>query len=87
MTKIYAYCLFDTMNNFAGAYSSLKAVHRDALKLSNRGHSNVYMVYNNTAIKPTLTDLRNTFKGKCNVEVRYRTDNTSIRIYKTKLRE
>jgi hypothetical protein len=87
MTKIYVYCLFDTMNNFAGAYSSLKAVHRDALKLSNRGHSNVYMVYDGSTTKPTLTDLRNIFKGKCDVEVRYRTDNTSIRIYKTKLKE
>lgn len=87
MTKIYIYCLFDTMNNFAGAYSSLKAVHRDALRLSNRGHSNVYMVYENTAAKPNLTDLRNIFKGKCNIEVKYRTDNTSIRIYKTKLVE
>ena len=86
MTKIYIYCLFD-MDNFIGVYSSLKAVHRDALKLSNHGYSSVYMVYQGSAMKPSLTSLRNIFKGKCNVEVRYRTDNTSIRIYKTKLME
>ena len=45
MTKIYVYCLFDTADNFMGAYSSLKAVHRDAIKLANRGHSSVYMIY------------------------------------------
>jgi len=87
MTKIYIYCLFDTMDNFRGVYSSLKAIHRDALKLSNRGHSNVYMVYENKSCKPSLTHLRNVFKGKCDVEIKYRTDNTSIRIFKTKLRE
>ena len=70
-----------------GVYSSLQAIHRDALKLSNRGFSNVYMMYENQAVKPTLTALRNTFKGKCDVEVKYRTDNTSITIYKTKLKE
>lgn len=87
MTKIYIYCLFDTMDNFLGVYSSLKAVHRDALRLSNRGHSDVYMVYDNNKAKPTLTALRNIFKGRHDVEVKYRTNSTSIRIYKTKLKE
>ena len=87
MTKIYIYCLFDTMDHFMGVYSSSQAIHRDALKLSNRGFSNVYMMYENQAVKPTITALRNTFKGKCDVEVKYRTDNTSITIYKTKLKE
>ncbi len=86
MTKIYIYCLFD-LNNFIGVYSSLKAVHRDALKLSNRGSSNVFMISDGQASKPSLTSLRNTFKGKCDVEVKYRTDTTSITIYKTKLKE
>ena len=86
MTKIYIYCLFD-VDRFVGVYSSLKAVHRDALKLSNRGHSNVYMIYEDETMKPSLTLLRNTFKGKCDVEVKYRTDNTSVGIYKTKLKE
>ncbi len=87
MTKIYIYCLFDTANRFIGAYSSLKAVHRDALTLANRGFSNVHMVYDGSVTKPNLTTLRNTFKGKCDIEVKYRTSNTSITIYKTKLKE
>ena len=87
MTKIYIYCLFDTFDNFLGVYSSLKAVHRDALQLSNRGHSNVLMMTDNEVIKPTLTNLRNRFKGRCDCEVKYRTTNTSIKIYKTKLKE
>jgi hypothetical protein len=86
MTKIYIYCLFD-MDSFVGVYSSLKAIHRDALKLSNRGHSSVYMVYENDITKPSLSALRNLFKGKCDMNVKYRTNNTSIRILKTKLRE
>ena len=87
MTNIYIYCLFDVAG-FLGVYSSLKAVHRDALKYANRGYSNVYMVYNNQVVsKPSLTRLRNTFKGKCDIEVKYQTDNTLITIYKTKLKE
>tara|TARA_R100000315_G_C5123076_1_gene70291 strand:+ start:249 stop:509 length:261 start_codon:yes stop_codon:yes gene_type:complete len=86
MTKIYIYCLFD-LNSFIGVYSSLKAVHRDALKLSNRGSSSVFMLSEGQMTKPSLTSLRNTLKGKCDVEVKYRTDTTSITIYKTKLKE
>jgi len=86
MTKIYIYCLFD-MNGFVGVYSSLKAVHRDALQIANRGNSNVYMVYDNTVLKPSLTLLRNTFKGKCDIEVKYRTDSSSVMIFKTRLKE
>ena len=74
-------------DNFMGAYSSLKAVHRDAIKLANRGHSSVYMIYDKVASKPSLTTLRNLFKGKCDIEVKYRTSSTSVRIYKTKLKE
>jgi hypothetical protein len=87
MTKIYIYCLFDTYDNFIGVYSSLQAIHRDALRLANRGVSNVYMVFNNDVSTPSLTSLRNVFKGKCDIEVKYRTESTSIRIYKTKLTE
>ena len=86
MTKIYIYCLFD-VDRFVGVYSSLKAVHRDALKLSNRGFSNVYMVCDDNISRPTLTGLRNIFKGKCDIEVKYRTENTLVKIYKTKLKE
>jgi hypothetical protein len=87
MTKIYIYCLFDTADNFIGAYSSLKAVHRDAIALANRGFSSVLMVHDTSVSKPNLTKLRNVFKGKCDIEVKYRTNNTSITIYKTKLKE
>jgi hypothetical protein len=87
MTKIYIYCLFDTVDSFIGVYSSLKAAHRDALRLSNRGTSNVYMVADEAITKPSLTGLRNFFKGKCDTAVRYRTTSTSIRIFKTKLKE
>ncbi len=87
MTKIYTYCLFDTRDEFLGVYSSLRAVHRDALKFSNRGQSGVYMVADNNVTNPSLTSLRNFFKGKCDVEVVYRTNSTSIRIFKTKLKE
>lgn len=87
MTNLYIYCLFD-LEGFVGVYSSLRAVHRDALKLANRGYSSVYMIYNNDQVcKPSLTRLRNTLKGECDVEVKYRTDNTAIRIYKTRLKE
>jgi hypothetical protein len=86
MTKIYIYCLFD-LDSFVGVYSSIKAVHRDALRYSNRGYSPVYMVYENVVQKPSLTALRNIFKGKCDIEVKYRTSSSSIRVLKTKLRE
>ena len=46
MTKIYIYCLFDGFDRFLGVYSSLKAVHRDALKYCNRGNTKVYMIHN-----------------------------------------
>jgi hypothetical protein len=66
MTKIYIYCLFDKFDNFLGVYSSLKAVHRDAISICNKGTSPVYMVYENTAHKCSLTSLRNVFKRvKC----------------------
>jgi hypothetical protein len=87
MTKIYIYCLFDTMDAFIGVYSSIQAVHRDALKLANRGTSGVYLVYENDVVPPSLTTLRNVFKGKCDVDVKYRTNSTNVRIYKTKLKE
>lgn len=43
MTKIYIYCLFDEKDVFWGVYSSLKAVHRDALKIANQGKFAVFM--------------------------------------------
>ena len=87
MTKIYIYCLFDTMDNFIGVYSSLKAVHRDALKLSNRGTSGVYLFYDNERVTPSLTTLRNVFKGRQDYEVKYKSSAASIRVFKTRLKD
>lgn len=85
MTKIYIYCLFDTFDDFIGVYSSLKAVHRDAIRYCNKGSTKVYMAYENKLSDPSLVKLRNTFKGKCDIHVKYRTDYGSVKIYKTKI--
>ena len=85
MTKIYIYCLFDRLDTFLGVYSSLQAVHRDALRMCNRGNGSVYMKEDNRYVPPTLKLLRNTFKGICDVEVEYRSDNQMVKILKTKL--
>ena len=87
MTKIYIYCLFDRFDGFMGVYSSLKAVHRDALRACNTGTGKVYINIGAAYTTPTLTLLRNTFKGICDVEVEYRSDNQMVKILKTKLKE
>ena len=87
MTKIYIYCLFDRLDNFLGVYSSLKAIHRDAIKLCNRGNTSVVMMAEGQYRSPTLTHLRNIFKGKCDYGVHYLSDGAIARIYKTKLKE
>ncbi len=87
MTKIYIYCLFDKFDNFLGVYSSLKAVHRDALKACNRGNSSVRMIDNNQIKQCSLRLLRNTFKGVCDYEIKYSSDSQLVKILKTKLRE
>ncbi len=87
MTKIYIYCLFDKFDNFLGVYSSLKAVHRDATKICNRGGSKVYMTSTTPAKVASLTLLRNTFKGICDHEVKYQSDRQYVKIFKTKLKE
>lgn len=87
MTKIYTYCLFDHSDVFYGVYSSLKAVHRDAIKICNQGHSGVLMEYKGVYETPSLTKLRNIFKGECDVVVRYVSDAVGAKILKTKLRE
>ena len=86
MTKIYIYCLFDK-DTLMGVYSSLKAVHRDALRLANRGNSRVILQVGSDVFEPSLTILRNTFRGKCDFDVKYRTHSSLIKIYKTKLKE
>jgi len=86
VTKIYIYCLFDEKDVFCGAYSSLKAVHRDALKIANTGASSVFVETSAGPRKPSLSALRNTFKGKCEIWIRYR-GGASSKIVKTKLKE
>lgn len=87
MTKIYIYCLFDRFDAFLGVYSSLQAIHRDAIRACNRGIGSVYMKDGKNYISPSLTHLRNTFKGICDIEVEYRSDSNMVKIFKTKLKE
>ena len=87
MTKIYTYCLFDESDTFWGVYSSLKAVHRDALKIANSGFNQVFMETQEGPKPPSLTLLRNTFKGKCDLWVRYRAGGKVAKFVKTKLKE
>jgi len=89
MTNIYIYCLFETTktNSFRGVYSSLKSVHRDALKLANRGDTPVTLHYKSEKLEPTLKNLRNTFKGICDEFVDYKTNRSVVTVFKTKLKE
>jgi|TARA_Y100000296_G_scaffold58433_1_gene67301 hypothetical protein len=87
MTKIYAYCLFDRQGTFYGVYSSLKAIHRDALKLCNKGRGDVLMSYQGDTQGATLVNLRNTLKGQCDVQVVYHAGQHRAAILKSKLKE
>lgn len=87
MTKLYIYCLFDRFDNFLGVYSSLKAIHRDALVVCNQGSTRIYMQAGDRKTPASLVDLRNTFKGVCDVEVKYFSDRQMVKIFKTKIKE
>lgn len=87
MTKIYIYCLFDRWDIFYGVYSSLKAVHRDALKVANVGTTGVFMETEHGPQKPSLTLLRNTLKGQHDVWVKYGGGTNTAKILKTRLKE
>ena len=87
MTKIYTYCLFDRQGIFYGVYSSLKAIHRDALKLCNKGHGDVLMSYQGSTQSANLVNLRNTLKGQCDVQVVYHAGSHRASILKSKLKE
>ena len=87
MTNIYTYCLFDHDDDFHGVYSSLKAVHRDALKICNQGAAPVVMIYKGTRETPTLTALRNVLKGEIDVQIQYTSGPRQAKIIKTKLKE
>ena len=87
MTNIYIYCLFDGTGQFMGVYSSIKAAHRDALKLANSGNSNVYLQTDEGLKEPDIGLLSNIFKGKCDIIVKYRGGKTTSNILKTRLKE
>ena len=87
MTKLNIYCLFDSHQALHGLYSSIKAVHRDALKLCNNGFSEVYIYNENQPKKPTVTLLRNILKGEFDVKVHYYSDKSKITILKTSIKE
>ena len=87
MTKIYIYCLFEGGDVLHGVYSSLKAAHRDALKLVNTGNRGVFINHNNQMVSPSLKLLRNIFAGEFDVKVSYFSDNKMVSILKTKLKE
>ena len=87
MTKINIYCLFDNQQSLYGVYSSIKAVHRDALKLCNDGHSSVKINHAGSRATPNITMLRNIFKGETDVKVNYASDKTQITILKTSIKE
>ena len=88
MTKIYIYCLFDKDGVLEGVYSSLKAVHRDAIKLCNHGLAPVRLVYGeNKRVSPTMATLRNVFKGEIDTTVSYVSDSNRATVLKTKLKE
>jgi len=87
MTKINIYCLFDNQQSLYGVYSSIKAVHRDALKLCNDGFSSVIINHQGERQKPNITLLRNIFKGETDVKVNYSSDKTRITILKTSIKE
>tara|TARA_B100000287_G_scaffold392297_1_gene404591 strand:+ start:1567 stop:1830 length:264 start_codon:yes stop_codon:yes gene_type:complete len=87
MTKINIYCLYDREQALYGVYSSLKAVHRDAVKLCNCGISPVLVESAGNSQPASLTLLRNIFKGEMDTKVIYRSDASRAVILKTKLRE
>jgi hypothetical protein len=87
MTKIYIYCVFEGGEVLHGVYSSLKAAHRDALKISNTGHRGVYMKYDGKSVTPNLKLLRNIFSGEFDIKVDYYSESNRVSILKTKLKE
>jgi|TARA_R110002051_G_C8472759_1_gene460308 hypothetical protein len=87
LTNIYCYCLFDGRGRFHGVYSSVHAVHRDAVKLCNQGAAKVIMEHNGQPQSPTPTLLRNTLKGAIDVQVIYAAGHHKVRIIKTNLKE
>jgi hypothetical protein len=87
MTKIYIYCLFDRFDKFLGVYSSLKSVHRDALRYTNRGTTRVIIKADGLNYDASLVNLRNIFRGKVDFELMYCNDRQGVKVLKTNLTE
>ena len=87
MTKLYIYCLFSKGDVFEGVYSSLKSVHRDALKIANQGTGDVYMRYDGHHTAAHLSTLKKIFNGELDIKVEYLSSAGRATIIKTKLRE
>ena len=87
MTKINIYCLFESGDNFYGVYSSLKAAHRDAVKICNKGPGKVLLEVAGEYRPATMVELRSIFNGEMDVKVRYTSGEHTARLVKTKLRE
>ncbi len=87
MTKIYIYCLLEGGDVLHGVYSSLKAAHRDALKLANKGSRSVHIQHEGKSVVPSLKLLRNIFAGEFDIRVEYYSDNKMVSVIKTKLKE
>ncbi len=87
MTKIYTYCLLEGGDVLHGVYSSLKAAHRDALKLTNKGSRRVHIQHDGKSVVPSLKLLRSIFAGEFDIKVDYYSDNKMVSILKTKLKE
>jgi len=87
MTKIYIYCLFDRFDKFLGVYSSLKTVHRDAVRYCNKGNSRVILQADGRFQDASLANLRNLFKGRVDYEVMYCNERQGVKVLKTNLTE
>jgi len=87
MTKIYTYCLLEGGDVLHGVYSSLKAAHRDALKLANTGTRGVHIRHEGSSIAPSLKLIRKIFAGEFDIRVDYYSDSKMVSILKTKLKE
>ena len=87
MTKIYIYCLFDRFDKFLGVYSSLKTVHRDAVRYCNKGNSRVILQADGRFQDASLANLRNLFKGRVDYEVMYCNERQGVEVLKTNLTE
>jgi|TARA_R110000824_G_scaffold39325_2_gene119002 hypothetical protein len=87
VTNINIYCLFNEEDALHGVYSSIKAVHRDALKICNRGISGVFVRSEGGMEKANIAFLRTLFKGEMDKKVKYISDYGEVTILKTGLRE